>query len=536
MAAAGDVNRDGAADLLLDTEPLTAGQPSVVYVVFGGAGFASLDLASPGARAVRIVRADAAFGIAGSDGAGDVNGDGFDDVIVASPVGNRGRSFVVFGSAAPSEVDLAAPPAGRTMRILGRANEDTGVVAGAGDLDGDGFDDVAIGTPFAPGDGSPDSGAVDVVRGGAAVTGVNLASPGGRAIRFVPGVGGLLGSRMAGLGDVNGDGVDDLGVGARSADFPSRDGAGSVMVLLGGPRFFRAATRTTTPGADVLRLVGPFERDAIGDLGRAGDTDGDGRADVVVAGPSSKLKSRADSGGAWLYGYGRARPCAVVPRPGGRPVVPSPDPIVLTRQQLLINQRIGQAAIRRIAAVEQRLALGLQDRDVCGGTISAQSFVAALAPAFGAEIALPTAAPAAITTPAPSGDPSKVQLTRQQLLINQRIYQVALLRGRALASRLTRLTGGDVHDAVLTRGRFTPGLTVSATGAAPSRPPSSSDPRIPPRRHGARVTLSAGQLKINQRIAQAGVRTANDAVSQIERGLINDNFLDRSIGAGALAP
>jgi hypothetical protein len=50
------------------------------------------------------------------------------------------------------------------------------------------------------------------------------------------------------------------------------------------------------------------------------------------------------------------------------------------------------------------------------------------------------------------------------------------------------------------------------------------------------VTLSAAQLKINQRIAQAGVRTANDAVSQIERGLINGNFADRGIGADALAP
>ena len=50
------------------------------------------------------------------------------------------------------------------------------------------------------------------------------------------------------------------------------------------------------------------------------------------------------------------------------------------------------------------------------------------------------------------------------------------------------------------------------------------------------MTLSAEQLRINQRIAQAGVRTANDVVSQIERGLITDNFLDRGIGAGELAP
>ena len=88
----------------------------------------------------------------------------------------------------------------------------------------------------------------------------------------------------------------------------------------------------------------------------------------------------------------------------------------------------------------------------------------------------------------------------------------------------------------LERGRVTPGLTVSATGAAPSLPPSSANVRIPERRNGERVTLSAEQLQINQRIAQAGVRTANDAVSQIERGLVNGNFADLSIGAGALAP
>ena len=114
---------------------------------------------------------------------------------------------------------------------------------------------------------------------------------------------------------------------------------------------------------------------------------------------------------------------------------------------------------------------------------------------------------------------------------------MALLRGRALRARLNGgLTGGDVDAGALRRGRFTPGLTVAATGAAPSLPPSSSNPQIPVRRNGARVTLSAEQLQINQRIAQGAVRTANDAVSQIERGLINGNFADRSVGAGALAP
>jgi hypothetical protein len=537
VAPAGDVNRDGVADIAIDTQP-GQGQQNVVYIVFGGVGFASLDLASPGARAVRIVRLGNASPLGGVDGAGDVNGDGFDDVIVGDPVSPRGSAYVVFGSAAPTDVDLAAP-AGRAIRILGRANDGVGfAVAGAGDANGDGFDDVAVGAPFAPDDGRGNGGSVYVVRGGTGLTDIDLSSPGTRATRFLPGIGGLLGARLAGVGDVDGNGEDDLAVGALSADFPSRDGAGSTMVLLGGPRFFRSTTRTAAPGGGgILRLVGPFERTAAGDVGRAGDTDGDGRDEIVVAGANAKLKGRAAAGGAWLYGYGPMRRCSAVPRPGGRPVEPSSDPIRLTREQLLINQRIGQAAIRRIAAVEQRLAEGIQDRDVCGGTISAQSLVPTLTPTYGAEIALPTADPQPITTAPPSGDPGRVRLTAQQLLINQRIYQVALLRGRALAARLSgRLTGGDVVNSSLTRGRFTPGLTTGATGTATSSPPSRSNPRIPERRRGHRVTLSTAQLTINQRIAQAGVRTANDAVGQIERGLINGNFADRSIGADALAP
>jgi hypothetical protein len=535
VAPAGDVNGDGLADLLVETVQATVGQRTVVYLVLGSAGFSGLDLASPGGRAVRITREVAGSGIGEADGAGDVNGDGFDDVVVGDSVDFRGRAFVVLGSAAPADVDLAAP-AGRAIRILGRPDEAAGIVAGAGDVNGDGFDDIAIGAPAAPTGARLRTGAVDVVRGARDFAALDLASAGARATRILPGAGELLGTRVAGVGDVDGDGADDLAVGATSADFPGRDGAGSVAILRGGPGFFGPRTRTAAPGGGALRLVGPFARSGAGDVGPAGDTDGDGRADVVVAGPGASLKSRTGSGGAWLWGYGPTRPCAAVPRPGGRPVDPSPEPVRLTRQQLLINQRIGQAAIRRVGAVQERLRAGLGDRDVCGGTVSAQSLVATLAPAFGPEVALPVAAPRPITTAPPSGDPGDVRLTAEQLRINQRIYQVALLRARALLGRLARLTGGDVAGAALSRGRLTPGLTAVATGPAPSLPPSSASPRIPDRRDGGRVTLSAAQLGINQRIAQAAVRVANDTVSQIERGLVNDNFRDRGIGAGALAP
>ena len=527
---AGDVNGDGLADVLLSAGSRVG---ETVYVVFGARGFGDVDLATPGPRAMRIT------GGYGFDGAGDVDGDGYGDVIVGGePIGLPNRAFVVFGSRAPTDVDLAAP-AGRAIRILGRADESIfGVVAGAGDVNGDGFDDVAVNAPRSRHRAAGIDGFY-AIKGGPRRADIDLAAPGSRATRFVPGVSGYLGLSLAAVGDVDGNGYDDLAVGARAADFAGRVRAGSVMVLLGGPRFFRSATRTAAPGGGgILRVVGPFPNAGVGWVERAGDTDGDGRAEIVVAGSVwAHLKGRARTQGAWLYGYGPTRPCAVVPRTGARSADEPPDPIRLTRGQLVINQRIGQAAIRRVAAVEQRLDEGIRDRDVCGGTISSQSLVATLTPAYGAEIALPSADPEPITT-APAGDPTRVRLTPQQLLINQRVYQVALLRARALAGRLSgRLTGGDVGDGGLARGRLTPGLTVSATGAAASSPPSRSNPRIPSRQPGSKkVTLSASQLAINQRIAQAAVRTANDAVAQIERGLVNSNFADRSIGADALAP
>ena len=378
-----------------------------------------------------------------------------------------------------------------------------------------------------------------MIRGGARLTDIDLASAGNRATRFLPGVGGLLGSRITGVGDVDGNGVDDLAVGALSANFPSRGTAGSVMVLLGGPRFFRSATRTAAPGGgDILRLVGPLARASAGDVGRAGDVDRDGRADIVVAGGNASLKDRALAGGAWLYGYGADAPVrrgAAPGRPPGRgvrrPDPPHPpaapdqpahrpgrDPPDRRRGATPRGRPPGPRRLRRH---DQRPEPGLHPD----------------AQLRRRDRPCPAPAPQPITTAPPSGEPGNVRLTAQQLLINQRIYQAALLRSRSLAGRLNgRITGGDLDAGTITRGRFTPGLTLTAAGAVTSLPPTGSEARTAERRSGGRVTLSAAQLRINQRIAQVGVRTANDAISQIERGLINGNFADRSIGSEVLAP
>ena len=162
--------------------------------------------------------------------AGDVNGDGFDDVIIgadeADPVGSEsGSSYVVFGKASgfSATINLSGLNGSNGFRLNGvGANNHSGTqVNNAGDINGDGFDDVIIGAPFTYTNGSR-SGTSYVVFGKASgfSAQLNLAALNGSNGFRMDGVSALdnLGKSVSNAGDVNGDGFDDLIVGAAGAD------------------------------------------------------------------------------------------------------------------------------------------------------------------------------------------------------------------------------------------------------------------------------------------------------------------------------
>ena len=213
--------------------------------------------------------------------------------------------------------------------------------------------------------------------------------------------------------------------------------------------------------------------------------------------------------------------CKTLPLPPS----PSDEPatFTLTVQQLRINQRISQAAIRRLNAVQARLDGGLQARDLCGYSvgptelgpgITSAPAAASLAPAAPAD-------PAPIVNPGRSGPGDPLTLSAAQLLINQRIDQAAIRRATGITNRLEAgLTGGDVRAGQVTQGKLFDRLQILAK-VATAEPPASTTV-IPPRRNPpdpGSVTLSTEQLKINQRIAQAGVRNANALIRRLETGL-----------------
>jgi Ca2+-binding RTX toxin-like protein len=211
-----------------------------------------------------------------------VNGDGLGDLVIgarfSSPGGKRtaGESYVVFGqkSGFSSNLELSELDGTNGFAISGVSEGDNlGLsVSSAGDFNGDGFDDLILGAPLADPNGKNLAGTSYVLFGkaeafAATVDLAELDDSGGFALNGIE-AGDSLG-KVSSAGDVNGDGFDDLIIGAPTADAGGKSSAGESYVVFGGPQFgaVEGVERVGGPGDD--SLVGGDGDDTL--TGNGGD-------------------------------------------------------------------------------------------------------------------------------------------------------------------------------------------------------------------------------------------------------------------------
>ncbi len=307
--AVGDHDGDGYDDLLIG-EPGRSGGAGAVYLVFGGPSLpaeASVadGVASPVGGAGDAAGAAVAFA--------DVDGDGDAEVIVAAPSRKTWGEVALWSGTKGStrRTQLGTPDAWLRGDAAGTAFGIT--VVNVGDLTGDGLEDVAVGTQ-APGVGVF-AGTTRGWRSGPARS---------RALVWFGTLTPSGAGRVVGrVGDLNGDGVDDLALGAPSNDsgLPDR---GAVFLVYGGPHFgsvvpaggvfnlhrLRAAVLPGDPPQSALslgvfegaRILGASEGEGWGAVVHGADLDGDGIPELLVGRPSASDGAEAGGGVAMLKG------------------------------------------------------------------------------------------------------------------------------------------------------------------------------------------------------------------------------------------
>ncbi|MBF0131463.1 MAG: FG-GAP repeat protein [Magnetococcales bacterium] len=300
VSNAGDVNGDGFDDLIISAHKADQGgiNSGSSYIIFGKAsGFVSeLDLSTlDGNNGFRLDGAgNSDYSGVSVDNAGDINGDGFSDLVIgaegANPGGTHsGSAYIVFGKANgfSSQLDLSTLDGSNGFRLDGASAFDYAgrSVSYAGDINGDGLDDLIVGAPLA--DPAGDASGVSYIIFGKAngfVSQLDLSTLDGTNGFRLDGkmAWDYVGRSISDAGDINGDGFDDILVGAFGAD-SGGGGSGASYIIFGkADGFVSQYDLSALDGSNGFRLDGSIGDWSGRSVSSAGDINGDGFDDFII--------------------------------------------------------------------------------------------------------------------------------------------------------------------------------------------------------------------------------------------------------------
>lgn len=299
-----DISGDGKSDVVL-AAPLANGVGEVY--VFNSDDLQSLligtDLSASNAKyTLSAGSSEDQFGYSVAIG-GDINGDGYSDILVGAPyadngITNNGKVYIYYGNL-PNRMDTTPDIVIRGVE----SNDHLGfAVSPAGDVNGDGFDDIIIGAPDAYRSNPPLAGSAYIFYGGPFLGDKpgypdNLYADDADVILTGEESQDKFGSSTSWAGDFNGDGYGDVIVGAPLAHVNGNT-MGQAYIYFGGPAM--------NADVDVTITAAAFKDWLGSSVSRAGDVDANGCGDVVVGAPYADAGG-IDRGAAYiLYGHGRA--------------------------------------------------------------------------------------------------------------------------------------------------------------------------------------------------------------------------------------
>ncbi|MCA1600198.1 MAG: integrin alpha [Acidobacteria bacterium] len=222
VSAAGDVNDDGTSDVLLGVVA-SPGARGSAYVVFGKSDPVPVDVNRSMGQSFRVqgTYGGSATGYAVSE-AGDMNADGFDDVLIGAPsfyCCGHGAVYLVYGQATTEVVHLnRLEEKGYKIKAEGTSDKEADILGASvdslSDVNGDGIHDALLGAPGASFKDRDRPGVSYLVFGKPSSSSIRLKSIKGKGIRLIgPRSRLFLGDSVAALGDLNGDGVPEIAMG-----------------------------------------------------------------------------------------------------------------------------------------------------------------------------------------------------------------------------------------------------------------------------------------------------------------------------------